>query len=91
MRVRWTSAAADDLSKIVDYIRRDNPAAARRVAKTVFNGVTQLRKFPHIGRMGLADNTRELIFTPLPYIVVYEILGDQVHVLRIRHAAQDLP
>ena len=28
MRVRWTTTAADDLAHIVDYIRKDNPAAA---------------------------------------------------------------
>lgn len=31
MRVRWTTTAADDLANIVEYIRKDNPAAARRV------------------------------------------------------------
>ena len=74
MRIRWTTTAADDLSNIVEYIRRDNPAAARRVAKTLLEGVARLRKFPHIGRLGLTDNTRELIFAPLPYILVYEIV-----------------
>jgi plasmid stabilization system protein ParE len=32
MRIRWTATAAGDLSHIVDYIRKDNPAVARRVA-----------------------------------------------------------
>jgi len=34
MRVRWTTTAAADLTHIVEYIRQDNPAAARRVART---------------------------------------------------------
>ena len=91
MRVRWTATAADDLAHIVDYIRKDNPAAARRVAQTIYQGIAGLRKSPNIGRIGLAENTRELIFSPWPYIAVYEIIGDQVQVLRIRHAAQDWP
>jgi len=91
MRVRWTTRAADDLAHIVDYIRKDNPAAARRVAQTIYQGIAGLRKFPNIGRIGLAENTRELVFSPWPYIAVYEIVEDQVQVLRIRHAAQDWP
>jgi toxin ParE1/3/4 len=91
MRVRWTASAARDLAHIVEYIRRDNPAAARRVAQTIYQGVAALRDFPNRGRLGLAENTRELVFAPLPYIAVYEIVDDQARVLRIRHAAQDWP
>jgi len=91
MRVRWTAHAADDLTRIVNYIRKDNPEAARRVAKTIFDGVAGLRTFPQRGRIGLATDTRELIFAPLPYLAVYEISQGQVYILRIRHAAQDWP
>jgi addiction module RelE/StbE family toxin len=91
MRVRWTAPAAKDLEHIVEYIRRDNPEAARRVARTIFEAVAGLRRFPERGRIGLAENTRELVFAPWPYIAVYEIAGDQVQVLRIRHAARNWP
>jgi toxin ParE1/3/4 len=91
MRVRWTTNAADDLAHIVDYIRKDNPVAARRAAQTIYTGVAQLRKFLNRGRLGLVENTRELVFSHWPYIAVYEIVGDQVQVLRTRHAAQDWP
>jgi len=91
MRIRWTATAADDLAQIVEYIRRDNPAAALRVARAIYQGIAQLRKFPNVGRMGLAEQTRELPFAPWPYVAVYEIIEDQVQVLRIRHAAQDWP
>jgi len=61
------------------------------VAQAIYRGIARLRKLPNIGRIGLAENTRELVFTPWPYIAVYEIIDDQVQVLRIRHAAQDWP
>jgi toxin ParE1/3/4 len=90
-RVRWTTNAADDLTRIVEHIREDNPAAALRVARTIYGAVAELRTFPRRGRTGLAPNTRELIFPPWPYIAVYEIIDDQVNVLRIRHASRDWP
>jgi addiction module RelE/StbE family toxin len=91
MLVRWTAPAAADIASIVEYIRKDNPVAARRVAETIYEGVASLRTFPSRGRPGRAADTRELVFAPWPYIAVYEIVGDQVWVLRIRHAAQDWP
>ena len=91
MRVRWTARAADDLAHIVDYIRKDNPAVALRVARTIYQDIAELRAYPRMGRIGLAENTRELIFSPWPYIAVYEVIGDHVQVMRIRHTAQDWP
>jgi addiction module RelE/StbE family toxin len=89
--VRWTTAAADDLVSIVEYIQTNNPEAALRVAKSIYDGIASLRSSPRRGRKGVVDNTRELIFAPWPYIAVYEIVDDQVQVFRIRHAAQNWP
>jgi plasmid stabilization system protein ParE len=44
MRVRWTTKAADDLAHIVEYIRKDNPAVALRVARTIYQGIAGLRR-----------------------------------------------
>ena len=90
-RLRWTTVALDDFAHVVERIRADNPTAAHRVAQTIYRGIELLRTLPNRGRNGRAPNTRELVFPPWPYIVVYEIIEDQVHVLRIRHASQDWP
>src|SRR6266704_3895084 len=34
MQLRWAPAAAEDLSRIVEYIRQENAVAAQRIAKT---------------------------------------------------------
>jgi len=91
MRVRWTTNAANDLAHIIERIREDNPAAAQRVAQTIYNSVAALKASPYRGRIGLADDTRELVFAPWPYIAVYEIIENQVQVLRIRHASREWP
>jgi plasmid stabilization system protein ParE len=36
MEVRWSLPAAEDLELICEWIERDNPEAARRVAKTIY-------------------------------------------------------
>ena len=91
MRVRWTTDAADDLARIVEYIREDNPSAAHRIARTIYEGVASLGTMPERGRTGRAPSTRELVFAPLPYVAVYEINEGEVKVLRIRHTSQDWP
>ena len=93
MRVRWTADAADDLEGICDYIAQDRPEAARRVAQSVIERIGTLKAFPQLGRSGRVAGTREITFTPLPYVAVYEVLDaqDEVRVLRILHGAQQWP
>jgi len=88
MRIRWSPEAADDLEQIVKFIRRDNPGAARRVARTIYEGVSILRTSPEIGRAGPREGSRELLFVPLPYVAVYRIKREVVEISRIYHTAQ---
>ncbi len=46
MEVRWSVPAAEDLERICAWIERDNPAPARRVAKIIYDGCSQLKDFP---------------------------------------------
>ncbi len=50
MEIRWSLRAAEDLEHICAWIERDNPDAARRVAATIYEGCSQLKDFPNIGR-----------------------------------------
>jgi plasmid stabilization system protein ParE len=46
MLVRWTTLASDDLYRIARRIRQDNPAAARKVAKTLYDSGMSLETMP---------------------------------------------
>jgi plasmid stabilization system protein ParE len=85
--IRWTAPAADQLEAIVNYIRDDNPEAARRFAQTVIDRIAQLEVFPKMGRPGEDGETRELVAGSC--IVVYWLVGDVVEILQIWHGAQD--
>jgi len=91
MEVRWSVLAAHDLTRIFERIRQDNPAAARAVLKTLYEGCGVLGAFPLRGREGRMNGRRELVFSALPYIAVYRITPEAVEISRIYHAAQDWP
>jgi addiction module RelE/StbE family toxin len=90
MKIRWSAEAAEDLERIGLYIAARNPAAARRVVKTIYDGVGALRQFPERGRTGHVEGSRELVFSGLPYIAVYRVIGHTIEISRIYHGAQDL-
>jgi plasmid stabilization system protein ParE len=71
MQIRWSPEAAEDLQRICERIEVDNPEAARRVARTIYEWCGGLKDFPRVGRTSRRmPGWRELVFPPLPYIVV---------------------
>ncbi len=46
MEVRWSIPAAGDLEHICEWIERDNPEAAHRVARTIYDECARLKNFP---------------------------------------------
>jgi toxin ParE1/3/4 len=93
MNIRWSPEAADDLQRICERIEIDNPDAATRVAKTIYQGCDRLKDFPRVGRTSRRmPGWRELVFPPpLPYLVVYLVTEEAVEITRIFHGAQDWP
>ena len=92
MEIRWSLPAAEDLQHICERIECDDPEAAGRVAQTIFDGCGRLKTFPRLGRASSRmHGRRELVFPPLPYIVVYQVTEHAVEISRIFHGAQDWP
>jgi len=91
MQLRWSPAAAEDFLRIIEYIRQENPAAAQRIAKTIYDSAGSLKSFPNKGRTGRVEGTRELPLPPLPFVVVYRVLRDSVEIANVVHGAQKWP
>ncbi|PYU03508.1 MAG: type II toxin-antitoxin system mRNA interferase toxin, RelE/StbE family [Acidobacteria bacterium] len=91
MQLRWSPAAAEDLFRLIKYIRQENPAAAQRIAKTIYESAGSLKSLPNKGRTGRVEGTRELPLPPLPFVVVYRVLEERVEIANVIHGAQKWP
>jgi toxin ParE1/3/4 len=92
MELRWTEEAADDLEHITEYLFENAaPNRAAALVREIYDAPSALLKFPHRGRPGKRGGTRELVLSPLPYIVIYQITGEVIHIARILHGAQKRP
>jgi addiction module RelE/StbE family toxin len=90
MEIVWTSPARRDLDRHVDYIARQNPAAALRVDDAIREAVERLADQPHRGRPGQRVGTRELVIAEFPaYLVVYRLTETEVRILRVWHGRQN--
>jgi toxin ParE1/3/4 len=91
MQLRWSEDAADDLERITNYLFEETPQHAPALVRAIYKAPAALLSFPHRGRPGKKVGTRELVLSPLPYIVIYRIARDVIHILRILHGAQKWP
>ncbi len=91
MELRWAEEAAADLEHITDYLFQNAPERAAELVRAMYNAPAALLTFPHRGRAGKKEGTRELVLSSLPYIVVYQIAGEVIHIVRILHGAQKWP
>jgi len=91
MQIRWSHQAAEDFESAIQHILKENPTAARRISRIIYDGIGALARFPRRGRTGRVEGTRELVFAPLPFVAVYRVKGEFVEVVRILHGAQEWP
>src|SRR5205823_10506792 len=82
-RPGWLRAGARSLRPAHARIALDNPGAARRVVGRVESSVSRLAPFPLSGRAGHVAGTRELAVPGPPYLVVYRVGDESVHILRV--------
>ena len=91
MRIRWTPAAAADLEHIANYLKDHHPHYRQPTMRRLFGAISAVKDWPHSGRVGREDGTRELLFPPLPSVAVYRVKERSIEVLRIYHAPQNRP
>jgi len=84
MTVRWTRRALRDVETHVAYLDQVNPRAAQDLAIALIEAGDSLSMMPRRGRPGRIPGTRELLAVS-PYLIVYDIDGDDVTILRVWH------
>ncbi|MFZ5692349.1 MAG: type II toxin-antitoxin system RelE/ParE family toxin [Pseudomonadota bacterium] len=89
MRVRFTLPAYADLAEILDYIGRWSPQGAIRVNQRIRTLIELLLEHPHLGRPTDDPTIRRMPTSPYPYLVFYEVTGDEVIIHAVRHGARD--
>ena len=95
IRARFSPKAAHDLDEISGHITADNPEAAERVRRVIFNTADFLAQHPEIGRRirKAAKRHSQIRWLVVPkfrnYLVFYQPVQETVMVVRVSQAAQD--
>ena len=93
-RVRYTSAARDDLHRLFSFLAKRDLPAARRARDAIGKSVELLREFPFTCRKAVPENPflRELLipFGAAGYVALFEIEDDEtITILAVRHQLEE--
>ena len=91
MTIVWSPRAIEHLAHLRQYIARDNPNAANRIANVLLEAAERLAELPNLGRPGRVNGTRELIVPGTPYIISYRPRGDRLEIIAVFHGRQKWP
>lgn len=83
--------ALSDLDELMDYIAKDNPEAATKVAEKIWETTRMLSDHPAMGKPGRVPGTREIVAAGTAYIIPYRVVANEVQILRVLHGARKWP
>jgi toxin ParE1/3/4 len=90
VKLRWSLDALADRRNIYSFIEQDNPRAALELDTRISQAAQRLTRFPHLGRPGRQERSREFVVTP-SYILIYEISDNTILILNIADARRQWP
>lgn len=88
VEIIWSPRALARLREIRDYVARDKPDAAARLATRIVALVEALKEHPYLGRAGSETGVRELVVGGTPYLIFYRVQANRVTMTTIWHGAQ---
>jgi plasmid stabilization system protein ParE len=89
VKVRFTATAKAQFLSAIEYIRRDEPSAAKSFREHTEKALRSLEDFPESGR--LIPEFPELPFREViisPYRFFYKMKNDKVWIVSVWHDAQ---
>ena len=90
-KIIWTEPALGYLNAIADYIAKNNPDAANRLVRRMFESVDLLGQFPELGRRVpemRKSGYREMIVSPCR--IIYRVEGETVVVIFVMRGEREL-
>ena len=89
MRLRYTLPALADLDEVLGYVAARSPRGARNIQGRIRAVIDLLLQYPYIGTPTADPSIRRVTTAPYPYLIFYEVGGDEVIIHAVRHGARD--
>jgi plasmid stabilization system protein ParE len=90
MNVQWSGPAERAVELFLDWLEERNPSSRRRAQTEIRAAGSRLGRHPLIGRQARWQGLRELSLTRWKKILVYRVGAEDVTIVALYDARQDL-
>ena len=91
MKARFSGTALSEIEHSLDWLGARNPAAAQTLSRAISGTIARLEKFLHSGMATSDQKIRTTVVLKFGYRLFYEIDGQELRILHVRHGARDWP
>jgi toxin ParE1/3/4 len=88
--LQWLPKALANRDTQIVYIAQDNPLAAITQGDLITTQ-DQLIEQPGMGRIGRKRDTRELVISKTPFVVIFRVKAKRIEIIRLLHGSQQNP
>lgn len=88
VKLRVTKRAGGQIDAALQFVARESPADAAKVAVRLRAVLELLLERPLAGRATSKPPIRRIFLTPYPYLIDYRPSDDEIVVLRFRHTSR---
>ena len=88
MRVRYTKRALRQIAEALAYDAERSPKGAAKVEGRITSVLALLRMHPRAGVMTRVYGVRRVFLAPYPFLIDYDVQGEEIVVQRFRHTAR---
>jgi addiction module RelE/StbE family toxin len=85
MQIIWLPKAVENLKEIREFIAKDSPNSASKVAESIKETVNLLKDNPYLGKPSLVDGFREKQVVGLPFVIPYKVVDSKIIIVRVFH------
>ncbi len=88
-KVKWHKSALDDVASVVTYTKNEwGKVQAGKVVGMLEQATVFLSESPRMGRRIRYKNTYALVLPKVPFVIIYQMSGVNVHIHQIIHTSR---
>jgi len=91
MTVHYTVTALGEIDDILEYVARDNPAAANEESLAIEDTVALIQRQPRIARVVYRGMVRAFPVGDYPYRIFYQAKPAEIVIRNVRHTRRQQP
>jgi toxin ParE1/3/4 len=89
--IKLSKTAFKDLDQIAEYYEEQQTGLGCRFLEYFIVSREKLKDFPNAYRSGLKPNTREMVLSDFPFIIVYRVTGLKIIIVTVYHQSKQIP